>query len=344
MGGVWTVPMFIGLFVCLILFFRKRCDQLPPEMTALWAYVVAGALFTVWYPKYVYGDLHTAFQATAGQVLAGALILPLVVLELSSYQRRWLLWAFNFVVALDIVLIWWPDKRALLGNRSFDAAFIAATLPFLTNPIRVAVLATVASFHSTTALAIVAAQALAVALQQPLWRWPVLSGVSAFIALAGVLQTNSYGEHVSLLAGASRFVKWQTYYDWWKQDIDAILFGSGPGSFMWVSIMLDKMAPPLYSHALSDWVQITLELGLVGLGLALVGYLRGLWRARLDTLLLPALAGIGAFGLTYHPLRHFLPALLVLLVLTEAYASRTQDRHGTSVRSRTGARRGGTRL
>ena len=136
-----------------------------------------------------------------------------------------------------------------------------------------------------------------------------------FLAFCAYLQVDTYGVKVPLFNYAERLSIYSRYMKWWTSAWPFVVFGVGPGTFMWMSLLIDKFTPPLFLQMHSDWLQVLFELGIVGALLAIVSYVRALARAKNDTAQLAAVVGIGAFALTYHLFRFFPPAVLVVMIL-----------------------------
>lgn len=142
------------------------------------------------------------------------------------------------------------------------------------------------------------------------WLLPLILGVGAAL----IVQKSGV-----VLGKAERLEHWRRYMAFWGANPRDIILGFGTGSFMWLSLLVDKFTPPMFLHMHSDWLQILFEQGVVGLALCLGVVVSAAYRVWSSPKLLAGVLGVCAFGLTYHPLRFAPSALVVCLILNEAF-------------------------
>lgn len=330
-GGTWRICIFFGLsLLCFHQIFRllpSRRNLMLPEM-ALWAYALICALYLFQYPGIPFSTYNTAFQATAGQSFSEILLIPLALLTMRARTQDRLLKHFKWIALAELVMVWF-NKPALLNAASFDLAMVACYFPFAPTWLRGLTLGTIVFNHSGTAIIILGVQGFVWFVKEkqyealPWTVWATILGV--FLGVCYHFQTDTYGVRVPMFNYAERISIYQKYLDWWRSNWSFIAFGVGPGTFMWCALLIDKFKPPLFLQMHSDWLQILFELGLVGLTLSLAVYARAILRVWNDTVQVMALAGIGAFCLTYHPLRFFPSAMLVGLIFARGIRSKAWD-------------------
>lgn len=304
-GGIWRIGIFFGLASIVVGLIWRHLRNVEG---LLLTYVLISALYILEYPALPFGDLNTAFQATAGQVLAEVVLITMGAIV---FQRQ----AFKilpYFVAFETLCIW-ANRDGLLTAYTFATAFLAATLPFLPLWLSAAVIITVLFHHGSTALMVLGAQLFALVLVKRRFRpWAPL--------LFGVLAYSAYLHHG--LAGYARITKYQQFMTFWASQWKWIWLGVGPGSFMWTSLILEKFKGDIYLQMHSDWLQITFELGLIGLVLTLAVWVKNIYHSWDNPRILAALFGCGAFGLTYYPLRFFPTAFFVAMVIARANKNR----------------------
>lgn len=318
-GGIWRMAIFFGCFILLVNWFRPHKNV----TSAFACYVLSYALYTISFPALGYGEYHTAFQATAGQVFAELICVVAGMVMITQPKREKILSAFRWVILAELICIWFKLPGLMMEipfAGSFDVALAALYFPFAPRWLKVLTLGTVIMNHSTTALLIMLAQTFALCIKDRASMLRLVAGSAVVLIAVLMLQHDHHGQKISLLAGTSRFERWQTYMSFWSSNWFFWLFGTGPGSFMWLAMSMDRFKHPMFLWMHSDWLQILFELGAVGFVLAvgvLVRAIRYFWH---NPKLLSAVFGSAAFCLTYHPLRYFPTAFLMALIFS--YKSR----------------------
>lgn len=305
-GGIWRIVLFGGLLFSFAIFLDRLRNDIPFRVALGLFYVVSRALFILEYPATPFGDEHTAFQATAGQTLAEVVLITVGVL---ATDRK--IWNFvSCIVVVEIFAVWFFDHGGLMSWTSLSTAFIALALPFTAWPIQIAGVATIAFHHGSTALLILAAQLVALALRKKVLR-PVLFFIPV---LAVIAYAHSNGP---ILDGGERLFHYAKFMTLWAQDWRTIVFGTGAGTFTWISLKVDNFKGDLFLQMHSDWLQIAFEYGLIGVGFALSIFWLATKKAWNNIQALCGAWGAAAFMITYHPLRHFPSAFVIALIVKE---------------------------
>lgn len=313
LGGIWRLGLFAVTSLCAVhwaLNYKPRALRLPLEARLLWAYALVYALFILEYPAVPFGLYHTAFQATSGQAVAEILLIPLGAL----LAPRWIWKGVAAVVVVEALCVWFNHEgRGLMGWPSFDNAFMAMCLPFVPLPVQALAVFTIVTHHGSTALVIIFMQLLAVAVHRPKFRKFAAAALPVLVLIA-------YAHHEGpWFDSGERLQAYERYMTFWSKHWRFVVMGSGPGTFMWMSLLIDKFVPPLFLQMHSDWLQITFELGLVGLALTGLIWVKAVAAAWPNERVLAGVLGVAAFGLTYHPLRFAPAAFVVCLVIKEGY-------------------------
>lgn len=306
--GVWHLTEFFGLLTILIGLVLK-IKVIPLEFRLLWAYALAWSMVLIEFPFRLFGIYHTAFQAIAGQVFVEALLIPVGAYFFSKEALK----ALPFVVLFELACVWLGFGGLFLAQ-SFNSAFCACAIPFLSPWMMIAVIATVLFHHGATAQMIIGAQCLVLLFKNKELR-------ILLIPFIGVLFFAAYAhEQWQIPGGTGRLEVYKENMGFWASQWRYILLGVGPGTFMWFALISRNfvLANNHFIQLHSDWLQLPWEFGLTGLGLTLSACVRALKSAWNDQRLLCALFGCFAFALTYHPLRFFPSALLIAFIFVRS--------------------------
>ncbi len=295
-GGIWHIVLFCGTALCAL----KLTWRYP-----LWSYVSVWALYLLEFPGNQFGQYHVAFMATAGQTLAEVLLIPMFVLSLTDEWADRLMKSFHWIILYSIICVW-TQRDGFMIAPSFNTALIALYLPFADIPLALTSLVTIGTHHGSTALLILAAY---LALFMRVW--------SVFI-IPVLLLVAYFHSNQAWFDSADRIEHWRRYMAFWASDWKQIAIGSGPGTFMYLGMMLDEFKPPFFLAMHSDWLQCVFELGLVGL--ALIGWtiFKCLKRARRNPQVIAGILGCMAMACTYHGLRFFPSAILAALIFRKS--------------------------
>lgn len=315
--GIWHITITIGC-ACIILGLLSKFKNLAIEARILWGYLLLSALYYFEFPWTHFGVFDTAFQVQAAQVFTEALLIPLGAI----YFSRQIFRILPFVIVFELFSIWFGFDGLMLAT-SFDSAFCAIALPFLPWWLGYAVVISIITHHGSTALMILAAQIFSLVMKNKK-TIPAFLISLPLLYLAAKLNTHGFG----FFDGESRLDVYKKFMNFWVSRPRWAPLGIGPGSFLWGSALMNKMEEGLWVGGVwmqmhSDWLQILWELGVVGLALVLAVFGRAIKNAWHSPRHLAAIFGCAAFGLTYHPLRFFPPALLIACIFWRALNQET---------------------
>lgn len=305
-GKIWLGSIFVGLTIILI----KKIDSegfLSWAEKALWAYLSVYALAFFEAPLNVFGVYNTAYQLTAAKAFAEILLIPIGVVAFKDYFLMGLI----PIALYEIVVIWLDTGHGLLIAPSFDAAFLAASLPLLPTFFGPPVVLTLLFHRNSTALLILFSHVAVGAYYLKSFRKYMPLYLIAFLA-TGYLNLENVDQWLS---GNGRFEIYQKAFTFWLSEARHIWIGVGPGTFMWTNLLLNRFEGEINLQMHSDWLQILWEYGAVGIGLTLWVFIEKV-KENLDRPeKIASLFGLAAFGLTYHPLRFFPTQMLVAFTL-----------------------------
>lgn len=307
MGG-WRLSLFLMAFSVFCVLLRLARGHIETTAVAAFGWAVLRGIFILEYPTMQYGDANFAFMSSAGQATVELLILGCFACFASAKVRK----LIPFFIGVEMAMVW-VFGCGFMMQTSFDTATIALCIPYLNWWMTMLAILTILCHHGTTALLILGAILFALLLRHK--RDQFMHSLMACFALVGGCAA-IYHNHDMLLNGGERLAVWHRYMAWWwDQGWPVILFGTGLGSFTWLNLVIDKFKEPHFIQMHNDWLQITFELGLVGVGLVVAAFVTAIRRAwREFPLAVPATFGLAAFMLTYHPLR-FAPTMVITVFI-----------------------------
>lgn len=315
--GIWHLTYVLGLSGLLVFTAcRQELKNVPPIARVFWLYFSILCIVTLEFPNTYFGPYTPYVQSTAGQAFAEVTLICSAAYAL----RRWIAVVMPFVALFSAVCVWF-NWSGFFHAPSFNMAFAATCLPLIViDPNKVSfakvaawvfICGTALTHHGTTALLILVSHHVVAAFKDKKY---YSLGVMAFLAWISAKVF-----HGPFDSGHERLVKWGEYMTPWSQESwDKIVFGIGPGSFMWYSILKNKYQTGIYLQMHNEFLQILWENGVVGFGLALAVCYKAIRRVREDAVLLQGVAGCIVFSLTYCPLRYFPSALLIAYFFTLA--------------------------
>lgn len=308
LGGIWHIAIFAGLSLAVVKW-AWEFGAAPKVARILWAYVLISALFILEWPALHFGLYTVAYQAQAGQVIAELILTP----ALAMLAFRWVGRALPYFALYTCACIW-LGKDGLLYSPSFQAAFAALCIPFVSIWVGAIIGLTVVTHHAGTAQAMILAMLLVAFIKKRGFSfWP---SYLLFPAFAFAMHFYRMGP---LLNGQGRVEEYAKMFHFWLKEPRWIALGVGPGSFMWTSVVMDHFKTPVFFQLHSDWLQILWESGAVGFVLAGLVFIEAVKRSWSNLNTLAGVVGCGVFALTYYPLRFFPTAILTAWIFVRAF-------------------------
>ena len=306
--GLWRFGLFFGMLGCILFFinfYRKQIGWIP---SITWGYVLIWCLIRIEWPSFPFGGYNTAFVASAGQTFAEVLVIPAVFVALREKELKRFFYFLNGFMLLESAMVCIFGYGFMVGP-SFDTALLAAFLPLASPAVRLISMAVILTHHGSTAILIIIAQQIAFYIKKEKKTCADLcvrlAGSAALIAIAYFHHHGPWFDGMERIQAYKRFMGF-----WWSRDISTNLFGTGPGSFIWLSMMIDKFKDPVFLQMHSDWLQVTFELGIIGVSLLILLALKTAKDSWSKPRILASSFGCVAFMFTYHPLR-FMPSMIV---------------------------------
>lgn len=302
LGGTWHLTYFAGLsFVIVAYVFRVFGKLSPLSVKLLLSWVLLWCVYLLEYPSAHFGVYTHDFQVTAAQVFIEVFCIPITVFLYAGAVTS----LMPLLAAFQALCVWfsWPG---LMRAPSFNMALACMCLPGVASPILTGfIVLTALTHHGSTALLIVAAQVFAGVVKGKFKKAVLFAALPVMALSAFLLQKQP------MFNSGERVEKWIQFMTFWAQDWHRIIFGAGPGSFVWYSIMTHPYQTGLYLQLHCDYLEIVWALGLVGAVLAgwvIVDAAKRAWGLHVNVL--QGLFGTLAFMLTYQPLEYYPSALL----------------------------------
>lgn len=311
--GQYRMGFFIGTFLMGAMFcfhFKNRIGYLA---SALLAWTLGSALWTLEFPVLPYNALTKAYQVTAGQCFAEVILAVAFFCIISDRLHERLMKLFSILVMIQLACVWARIRGPMIAP-SFDLAVAAIYLPFAPAWLQIVIVGTILTHHAGTADLILASEFFAWSLKHMRPKYIIASGV---LAVAAFLAVAYFHSHAPMLDGLERISQYKRFMRFWLYGPGDeliwpfILAGVGAGTFTWCSILIDKFQDPVVLFLHSDWLQILFELGSVGFLLSLGVWFQAVRRMWSRTEYVAALFGVAACGMFYHPLR-FAPSIFLL--------------------------------
>lgn len=328
---IWRLGLFWGMMTCLFFFIIHQSKRIGLIASIAWAYLLGRCLMTIEYPSTPFGAFNAAFVASAGQAFAEALLIPMAVL---SIPKRWMkcVWkVFTVLICIEIFCVWYQGYGVMIAP-SFDTSLIAMFLPFAPIWLAVVSVITIITHHGSTAMMILIAQCAVLAFNSKKLRPLAIASIPLVIAAM------IYHSHGPNLDGNERITVWKSMITHFWQGTDVAqmgadghqftamkfggdwlhrIIGVGPGSFLWLSIIVEPSHMFLSAH--SEVIQIFFELGILGLILSALITIKAIAYRWDNPKMVAAILGVCACALSYHPLRFFPTALLICFIFRESF-------------------------
>ena len=299
--GIWRLGLFVGVLLCFLSWFKIYRFNIQ---SLLWSYVVCYCIFVLEFPFRRYGIVDTPFVASAGRTCLEAIIIPLTILNLNKRRENNFLTLFEIFALIEIVLIWTIHYGAMLQT-SFDSALLCCFVPF-TNPIiAIMIIVTALTHHGGTATVILLTQLVVMCIKYKHARRFVVAGFPLGLAYLW------FRFHDLALGGNERILAYKRFMSaWWNDGWVTRIFGSGPGSFQYLTFLIEQSKKEIFLMMHSDWLQIIFEFGIVGFILTVLFIISAIQKSWNRPNVLAGVFGCCAFALTYHGLR-FMPGMLL---------------------------------
>lgn len=318
--GVWSISIFIMLCVFASSIIFQYRERIGFWACTFWCYVVLHGLYLTHYPEVHFQNYLMAFRASAGQTLIESILVPLAVIEFGPWLWRmrsiWMSALCAYAAYCAYI-----DTPGLMLAISFNNALAVLCLPFVSIYLVLPVLAIVLTRHSGTAQLMLACQAVLI-----VWNWmrdshrpfqwsryiAMLGGI--LVSILSVYLVFHYQVAGPWWEGNGRFALMIRSFSIWEQSMQAILVGFGPGTFLYISTIMDHFQAPMFFQMHSDFLQIAFEHGILGWSLAMMVFIQAVRNSWNNRPLIRALVMIFVFCLTYHPMR-FAPTQLILALI-----------------------------
>jgi len=126
----------------------------------------------------------------------------------------------------------------------------------------------------------------------------------------------------SLFSTTTRYGQWVISIDWWLLNAN-YLYGTGLGTYYGFGPFIQKIYDPhpiqWFTNAHSDWLQITFELGLIGLSLSCICFYDLLKRSLKNPVLFSSVATFGFVATVNMPLRYSITSIAGLVIIRMIY-------------------------
>lgn len=302
--GNYIPHMVIGLIILVVIAaIRNPKGPLP------WAaYFIGNALWAT--QTYFYHFGKAKYHAGSSSAMA-AIVLIAVPLLVYSAPSFFLTISSLLILAVNpIIMLNHPMGSGLFGAHSMDESVnILALILFIAGTkrqwfLKVVVCAlhayVIYRFKPSSPVYILVAAGLAYGFLSGHWKKIVPVLIGGF-GLAW-MQIGSR----QLFSDTGRFGPWKQFMEWWWQYADHWT-GTGIGSFEVLGGMIQILGgrkDQLFIWAHNDWIQILFESGIIGLAIALTGYLYLLFLARRTPAKFCSLIGLGVCMMAQFPLHY----------------------------------------
>ena len=312
----WMTMIGLSLLMVLIakgfIFDKIKTSKGLIPFALFWAYVVIYCLWIFAYPPIQYGQYQGAFMDSASRVFSEVILIPIGIFY---FPKRLFLFSLHIFCGVELALVL-TKGYGFLGAPSFSLAFCACAIPFLHYTFSLVVVGAILSMHALTASSILCAQILVSIFLGGFGRLKDKSTIRLlkFTSII-IISIFAYYHRGDISYAHGRLDTWLSFIQYWKsRGLEVWSFGTGPGSFVWISPALQQFQYAIYSQMHNDWLQILFEEGVIGFVLALLCAFHAGWVVRDNPKYLGAVASVCVFGLTYYPLRFLPSALLVAFI------------------------------
>ena len=233
---------------------------------------------------------------------------------------------------LTLVCLVFDLPSGLIGNPSMNGTFMVAALFFFLDHLRPAWIATVfaaiiaqsvVGSGTSIPIGILGVGASAYALAKYRWKAaPWIIAIFAAITLFGVFAVPEF------FNSWDRFTRWPVFFREWEK-LDVKWLGAGGGSFWVYGPMIQHSlfgAPgkeiEIMRHMHSDWAQLYLEFGFMGIILAVAALVSSLRTAKTQPGTFAAISSLSVAAIFNWPMHCALTALFAVFLVTCDYGPR----------------------
>lgn len=317
MDGIWQNSIFFGMVLCVLSIALRRRSI----FYTLWGYVLLSALYMFEYPPLQAGSMQAAFMLSSARTFSEVLLITCAVF---SFKQKHIRLLFDCLAIIEVGMLLYQNSGLFVAP-SFDLAFLALYAGFAPTCMIFVILGMVLTHHCTTAKLILLGYAFSdfIATRNYLTR-AMIAGFGLIILALAYFQSGHMFDGSERILYYTKFMHyyWDTHTQipyLYHTDYVQRLFGFGPGSFIWISSMMESFKGTIFLQMHCDWLQILFELGIVGFMLVVAAFGKALHVARKSPLMFGAVLGCGIFALTYHPLRFMPSMMLVAYIFREVW-------------------------
>lgn len=313
----YLAVFYFSLLLCAILLLVSRVRPFP--VAVFLGYLAIRTAFVLWV------GMPQPIQLQLDKGAALFLLQMVAYWVLAGLNLRWFFVGAVLLDTLATIL----SPGGLLGNPSINGTFLACGFCLLCRLPSVWAWFTLAAILLTKAS--VPVGALAVSL---IAFWIALDKkhlVFVMLAFLSVLFLGAFlvgsGVEAEFFSSSGRFEIWRELVPRYLSTAN-ILIGSGGGSYQVLGPLMQSTFKAQWLHFFmhSDWLQVLLEFGIIGLGMALYLYGRVLISLRENPELFAVACALGAGALFNWPMHHPLTALLAVWVFRESLAKKDAPR------------------
>lgn len=326
-NDIWRLHQYIG-YLCLSIgiayFFMKRYG-IAIGFAIAYTLVSAVTMFNGMI-NYWGGELQQRIDTNSAISWGQAIGSLFAVTLMTTKQVGCFLSCIVCLAVIDCILVLIYDY-GMFNASSMDSTFIAMIFPLMISYRKWSIksfldfgmhtlefvllvclpIATIISASGSTAFVVLSFSFAGWAIAHKKWKLATLSG-----AILGV----GYLVEMSHNVARTRPMHWKNLMGWWNLNAD-VLFGTGTGSFQWISPFIQLRQKTndeylLWMH--NEYLQSVFEQGIFGF----IIYMVVLWivikKSIKSPWLFSTMLGIVASSITYSPLRFFLSQFFVLLI------------------------------
>lgn len=311
---MWRTVNLVGMIAFSFFLTRHFKKEVGLWISLSWFYYLARGLLQFQNLDGTGFGMPKELDQTMGQAFSQLLLIPLVILFIpQKYFEHWRKWLL--VICLFDAFLLAVQNYGILNASSFDAGFLASTFSLVPLwAVGLFVLPILFVGHMATAVVVTASQLLTYGARNKKFTSMAILALLLFAAFYFHPGTHGFDS-------SGRVPAWIRFFTWWAQNANALI-GTGTGSFQWLGPAIDgflagRKEGEIFMHMHNDWLQVLFEGGIIGFILVVGSYFNLLKRSWSRPMLFQAVIALGAFCLTYHPLRFFPSAVFICCLIRE---------------------------